>query len=57
MDTKILVRYFVREITGLVFMGAALFWSAGRVARAFESRLPGYWSSCYDKYDGISKPS
>jgi len=31
MDTKILVRYFVRETMGLVFMGAALFWSAGRL--------------------------
>ncbi len=31
MDTKILIRYLIREITGLVFMGAALFWSAGRV--------------------------
>ncbi len=31
MDTKLLVRYAVREIMGLVVMGVALFWSAGRM--------------------------
>ena len=31
MDTKLIVRYAVREALGIVIMGAALFWSAGRV--------------------------
>lgn len=31
MDTKLLIRYAVREIMGLVVMGVALFWSAGRI--------------------------
>jgi len=31
MNFKILVRYFVREAMGLIVMGAALFWSAGRL--------------------------
>ncbi len=31
MSTKLLVRYAVRELMGLVVMGVALFWSAGRV--------------------------
>jgi protein-S-isoprenylcysteine O-methyltransferase Ste14 len=31
MDTKLFVRYAVREATGLAVMGVALFWSAGRV--------------------------
>ena len=30
MNTKIFARYIVREIMGLVVMGAALFWSAGK---------------------------
>jgi hypothetical protein len=29
MTNKILARYFIREILGIVVMGAALFWSAG----------------------------
>jgi protein-S-isoprenylcysteine O-methyltransferase Ste14 len=31
MGTKQIVRYIVREVVGLVFMGVALFWSAGRI--------------------------
>jgi protein-S-isoprenylcysteine O-methyltransferase Ste14 len=31
MDTKLFVRYCVREAAGLAVMGVALFWSAGRV--------------------------
>jgi len=31
MDTKLIVRYAVRETMGLVVMGVALFWSAGRI--------------------------
>ena len=31
MDTKLIVRYAVRETLGIVIMGVALFWSAGRV--------------------------
>jgi protein-S-isoprenylcysteine O-methyltransferase Ste14 len=31
MDTKIIARYAIRETLGLVVMGVALFWSAGRV--------------------------
>jgi protein-S-isoprenylcysteine O-methyltransferase Ste14 len=31
MDTKLLVRYTIRESMGLVVMGVALFWSAGRI--------------------------
>jgi len=31
MQTKLIVRYAVRETMGLVVMGAALFWSAGRM--------------------------
>ena len=29
MDTKLVIRYIIREIMGLVFMGVALFWLAG----------------------------
>lgn len=29
MDTKILIRYFIRETLGLISMAVALFWSAG----------------------------
>jgi protein-S-isoprenylcysteine O-methyltransferase Ste14 len=32
MDTKLIARYSVRETMGLVIMGVALFWSAGRMA-------------------------
>jgi protein-S-isoprenylcysteine O-methyltransferase Ste14 len=31
MNTKLIVRYTVRETMGIIFMGVALFWSAGRV--------------------------
>lgn len=31
MDTKLITRYAVRETMGLVVMGVALFWSAGRI--------------------------
>ena len=31
MDLKLVARYTLREIMGLVLMGVALFWSAGRV--------------------------
>ncbi len=31
MDQKLMVRYAVRETMGLVVMGVALFWSAGRI--------------------------
>jgi protein-S-isoprenylcysteine O-methyltransferase Ste14 len=31
MDRKLVVRYAVRETMGLVVMGVALFWSAGRI--------------------------
>lgn len=31
MDTKIIVRYAIRETMGLVVLGVALFWSAGRL--------------------------
>ena len=31
MDTKLIARYAVRETMGLVVMGVALFWSAGRM--------------------------
>ena len=31
MNTKLIVRYIVREILGLVVMGLALFWSAGHI--------------------------
>jgi protein-S-isoprenylcysteine O-methyltransferase Ste14 len=31
MDTKMIVRYGIREAMGLVVMGLALFWSAGRI--------------------------
>jgi len=31
MNTKLIVRYAIREIMGLVGMGVALFWSAGRI--------------------------
>jgi protein-S-isoprenylcysteine O-methyltransferase Ste14 len=31
MDTKLIVRYAIRETLGLVVMGVALFWSAGKV--------------------------
>ena len=30
MDPKLIIRYAIRETMGLVVMGAALFWSAGR---------------------------
>jgi len=31
MDAKLIARYAVRETMGLVLMGVALFWSAGRI--------------------------
>ena len=31
MDTKLIVRYAIRETMGVVGMGVALFWSAGRI--------------------------
>lgn len=31
MDTKLIARYAVRETMGIVVMGIALFWSAGRI--------------------------
>lgn len=31
MDTKLIVRYAVRETMGIVIMGVALFWSAGKI--------------------------
>lgn len=31
MNTRLIVRYAVREVMGLAVMGAALFWAAGRV--------------------------
>jgi protein-S-isoprenylcysteine O-methyltransferase Ste14 len=31
MDTKLIARYAVRETMGIVVMGVALFWSAGRI--------------------------
>jgi len=31
MDMKLVVRYAIRETLGLLVMGAALFWSAGRI--------------------------
>jgi protein-S-isoprenylcysteine O-methyltransferase Ste14 len=31
MDTKLIVRYAIRETMGIVVMGVALFWSAGRI--------------------------
>lgn len=31
MGTKLIVRYVIRELLGLVVMGVALFWSAGRI--------------------------
>lgn len=31
MDTKLRIRYAIREMLGLVVMGVALFWSAGRL--------------------------
>ena len=31
MDTKLIVRYAIRETMGIVGMGVALFWSAGRL--------------------------
>ena len=31
MNTKLIVRYAIRETMGLVVMGIALFWSAGRI--------------------------
>jgi protein-S-isoprenylcysteine O-methyltransferase Ste14 len=31
MNTKLIIRYAIREIMGLVGMGVALFWSAGRI--------------------------
>jgi len=32
MDTKLVARFAVRETMGILFMGAALFWSAGEIA-------------------------
>lgn len=32
MDKKIIARYAIREAMGIAIMGAALFWSAGRIA-------------------------
>lgn len=31
MDTKLIARYAIREIMGVVVMGVALFWSAGQI--------------------------
>lgn len=31
MDTKLIIRYAIRETLGLVVMAVALFWSAGRL--------------------------
>jgi len=31
MDTKLIARFAIRETMGIVFMGMALFWSAGRI--------------------------
>ena len=31
MDTKLIARYAIRETLGIVSMGMALFWSAGRI--------------------------
>lgn len=31
MNTKLIARYIIRETIGIVMMGAALFWSAGRI--------------------------
>lgn len=31
METKLILRYAIRETMGIVGMGVALFWSAGRV--------------------------
>jgi protein-S-isoprenylcysteine O-methyltransferase Ste14 len=31
MDTKLIARYAIREAMGIVIMGVALFWSAGRI--------------------------
>jgi hypothetical protein len=31
MDTKLIARYAIRETMGIVGMGVALFWSAGRI--------------------------
>jgi hypothetical protein len=31
MDTKLVARYAIRETMGIVVMGVALFWSAGRL--------------------------
>jgi len=31
MDTKLIVRYAIRETLGIVVMGVALFWSAGQI--------------------------
>lgn len=31
MDTKLILRYAIRETMGIVSMGVALFWSAGRI--------------------------
>src|SRR5512143_826243 len=32
MDIKLLIRYCIRETMGLVVMGVALFWAAGRIS-------------------------
>ena len=31
MNTKLIARYAIRETMGIIFMGVALFWSAGRI--------------------------
>ena len=31
MDKKLITRFAIREVMGIIFMGVALFWSAGRV--------------------------
>lgn len=31
MDTKLIARFAIRETMGIVFMGVALFWSAGKI--------------------------
>jgi len=38
MDARLIARYVVREAWGLVGMGVALFWSAGRI-----DWWPGIW--------------
>lgn len=31
MDTKLIARYAIREILGIIVMAVALFWSAGKI--------------------------